>query len=162
MQRPVESSMTNNNINSQHQLSFTGGSMVEFVASTIISEVDKQKARVRILDQKKKAKSQRDRILSIAKKMTAGKLVLEGRSFHLNEHVLEQAQRRQDEKLQKINEKKKKADLIYLELCDKADKAYARNSNCDDVSKWKNSKDILAVIRPLKNNKDKLLLNNKF
>ena len=123
MQGPGGSSMTNNNINSQHQLSFTGGSMVEFVASTIISEVDKQKARVRILDQKKKAKSQRDRILSIAKKMTAGKLVLEGRSFHLNEHVLEQAQRRQDEKLQKINEKKKKADLIYLELCDKADKA---------------------------------------
>ena len=41
-----------------------------------------------------------------------------------------------------------------MELCDKADDAFARNKQCDDVSKWRRSRDILAVIRPLKRSND--------
>ena len=131
--------------------------MVEFVASSIIGEVDKQNARVRIMNRKTCAKSQRECILSIAKRMTAGKLVLDGRCFHLNGHVLEQAEQRHNQKQQELKEKQKKADFIYLELCAKADDAIRRNSHCSEVSKWKRSRDILAFIRPLKTIDDNAL-----
>ena len=128
--------------------------MVEFVASSIIGELDKQNARLRIMNRKSSSNSQRERILKIAKKMTAGKLVLEARCFHLNQHVLEQAEERNNEKEQQMKEKQRKTDFQYLELCAKADEAIARNRHFDDVSKWKRSKDILAVIRPLKRSND--------
>lgn len=97
--------------------------MAQYVANTLISEVDKQNARNRILGNKITARSQCECILSIAKKMTAGKLVLEGRLFHLNMDVLEQAESRNAEKLRVLAEKHKKADFAYMDLCKKADEA---------------------------------------
>ena len=119
--------------------------------------VDKQSARDRILKRKVTAKSERDRILSIAKKMTAGKLVLEGRTFRLNETVLQQAKQRQAERMADLTKKQKKKCFTYLDMCRKADEAILRNRHEEDPRRWKNAKDILALIRPLKMVGDKSL-----
>ena len=60
--------------------------------------------------------TQRQRILMIAKQMTAGKLVLEGRSFHLNQDVLNQAEIRHSQKEEAMREKQQKNDLQYLDI----------------------------------------------
>ena len=139
------------------QLSFANGALAQYVLNSLVSEVDKQNARKKILERKEYAMTQRQRILMIAKQMTAGKLVLEGRSFHLNQDVLDQAEMRHAQKEESKREKQRKNDLNYLDICSKADDAYLRNSNCPDPTKWKNSKDILAIIRPLKEDGDKPL-----
>ena len=126
----------------------------QYVTNTIIGEIDCQKARDRILKNKSKAKTKRDRILAIKKKMTAGKLVLEGRSFHLGKTVLEHAEYRNNQLKDQIKEKQQKADFAYLELCRKADEAIERNKLVSDPSQWKNSKDILTLLKPLKINGD--------
>ena len=131
--------------------------MSAYVADAIIGEVDKQSARDRILKRKVTAKSERDRILSIAKKMTAGKLVLEGRTFRLNETVLQQVKQRQAERMAEFTTKHKKKCFTYLDMCRKADEAILRNHREEDPRRWKNTKDILALIRPLKMVGDKPL-----
>ena len=114
------SDLRNEISSNETRLNFSSGGMAQYVANTIIGEVDKQNARDRILARKTAAKSERDRILSITKKMSAGKLVLEGRCFQLNEHVLEQAERRHKSIQEEIRNKLKKNDFNYLELCRKA------------------------------------------
>ena len=131
--------------------------MAQYVANTLISEVDRQSARNRILENKRVSTSQRERILSILKKMTAGKLVLEGRSFHLNMDVLQQAEMRNAEKQQALADKQKKNDFAYLDLCSKADEVCWRNRLCGEPDQWKSCRDILAYIKPLKMNGDRPL-----
>ena len=138
-------------------LNFSSGGMAQYVANTIIGEVEKQAARDRILARKTAAKSERDRIMSITKKMTAGKLVLEGRCFHLNRNVLDQSEKRHKTKQAEIESKVRINEMAYIELCKKADNAKDRNKNESDPSKWPNYKDILTYIKPLKRSGDKPL-----
>ena len=102
-----------------NQLNFNNGGMAQYVANSIIGEVDKQEARDRILSSKTAAKSTRDRIMSITKKMTAGKLLLEGRSFTLDKNALEQAEERHKLQGKQRIDKIKKPILPILNFVEK-------------------------------------------
>ena len=69
--------------------------------------------------------------------MTAGKLVVDGGSFHLNKYVLQQAQRRQVVIMEKQEETRKKDELKYFIDCYKAEEALKHN-----VKTWKKTRDI--------------------
>ena len=123
---PLDTSLVHNTYQVQYQsqpstdsnqLSFSKGGIAQYVANSIIGEVDKQHARDWILQTKTAAKTERERILAIKKKMTAGKLILEGRTFVLNKKVLEQAEQHHTEKLSIESKKHRKAEFDYLELC---------------------------------------------
>ena len=88
--------------------------------------------------------------------MTAGKLVVEGGSFHLNEDVLQQVELRLLQQVEKENRAKVRDESKYLIDCYKADRAFERNGT-SDVSKWKKSADIVDFLRPLRNKDDKAM-----
>ena len=92
--------------------------------------------------------------MKIQKKLTAGKLVLEGRCYHLDLTVLEHVEKRRAEKVQEINEKKQKEELEYLKLCYHADCILQRYGGNTDVSKWKRKDDIITYLKPLKRSGD--------
>lgn len=71
-------------------LNFKDDIVAKHVANTIISEFDREQARERIKKLKTEGKSVRDRIMGISKRMAAGKLVLDGGSFILDNTVYEQ------------------------------------------------------------------------
>ena len=73
----------------ERKLNFNGGAMASHVANSIMAEYDREEARERNKVLKQRGKSTSERIASITKKMTAGKLVVEGGCFHLNEDVLD-------------------------------------------------------------------------
>ena len=82
---------------------FKGGGIATHVANTIIAETDREEARERNQRLKAEGRSIAERVSSITKRMTAGKLVVEGGSFHLNEDVLQQAEVRLLQQVEKDN-----------------------------------------------------------
>lgn len=70
---------------------------------------------------------------------------------------MDQAEARHNQKLNDESEKRKKIDFEYLELCYKADTAINRNQQEPNPIKWRNSRDILALLHPLKKVGDKPL-----
>ena len=81
--------------------------------------------------------------------MTAGKLVVQAGSFHLNEYILEQAEHRYMELAAKERDNRKRDELKYYIDCYKVDQAWKRN-NTSDVKKWKLASDICDYLRPLR------------
>ena len=75
-------------------LNFAGGALAQHVATTIIGEVDWQKAQDNAQKCKREGTTRRNCIMRIKKKMTAGRLVLDGGSQHLDQNVLDYVQRR--------------------------------------------------------------------
>ena len=134
-------------------LNFGGGALAQHVANTVINECDKQRARERVLKRKLEGNTRRDRILKIKKKMTAGKLVLDGGSHHLDRNVLEHVQRKRHELEAMETKKQRKADLDYLKQCYFADKVKALYDGVA-VQKWKRRDDIVVYLKPLKRNSD--------
>ena len=134
-------------------LNFGGGVLAQHVANTVISECDKQAARERVLKRKTEGISRRERIMKIKKKMTAGKLVLEGGSHHLDKNVLEHVQRKRQELEDVALEKRRKDNIEYMKLCFAADKVLASYGDIP-VCKWKRRDEIVTVLRPLKRNGD--------
>ena len=134
-------------------LNFNGGALAQHVANTVISEVDRQKARERNQKRKLEGTSKRERIMKIRKKLTAGKLVLEGRSHHLDQTVLEHVQRKRKEAEEELYKKGRKDDLDYMKLCYYADKIIAKYGDAD-VKLWKNKNDIVTYLKPLKRSGD--------
>ena len=61
-----------------------------------MTENNRQKARASAYKLKQTGDSLRERIFNINLKMTAGKLVSQCRTYHLGEHILEQAERREN------------------------------------------------------------------
>ena len=76
-------------LKARNALNFNGGVIAKHVANTIMSECNRQAAREHNKTLKQEGKSICKRILDISKQMTAGKLVLEGGSFVLDEAVYE-------------------------------------------------------------------------
>ena len=134
------------NDNDLNILNFKKGHMALHVADTILSEVDRQKSRERVQKREREGDTRRNRILKIQKKLTAGKLVLNGRSYHLDHTVLEHVERRRELLLEEKNEKKKKEELEYLKMCYHADKILETYGADSDVSKWKRKEDIVTYI----------------
>ena len=137
-------------------MNFDGGAMAQHVANSVISEVDKQKARERNTKRKREGNHKRDRIMKIRKKLTAGKLVLEGGSHHLDMHVLDHVRRRRDEVEEAAIAKRRKNDFEYLKQCYFADKIMALYGHTN-VKLWRRKEDIITYIKPLKNGDDKAL-----
>ena len=118
-----------------------------------MAENDRQKARERNQNLKKEGKSKRERILDITKKMTAGKLVIEGGSFALDDDVLMQGETREMKALEALGDKRRADDLKNLQQCYKADRAYESN-NTPNVTKWRSMKQIKSYLTPLKQDGD--------
>ena len=91
--------------------------------------------------------------MAIAKKMTAGKLVLEGRSHHLDGNVLEHVwKRRREQEVYKV-EKRRKLDLEFKQNCHVADKVLKKYEGVQ-IKDWKRMNEIVAVLKPLKRDGD--------
>ena len=138
---------------SMSKLNFKGGAIAQHVASNIMTEVDRQIARERNQMMKTEGTTKRERILAIKKRMTAGKLVLDGRSYHLDMNVLKHVRSRRIEVQLEAVEKRRKADLEYLQQCYKATKVLEKYGNLD-VRKWKRKEDIVTLLKPLKRTGD--------
>ena len=143
----VMSNESNNNFN------FKGGPIATHVANSIMAEMDRKEACERNKSLKSEGRSVAERVALITKKMTAGKLVLDGGSFHLDENVLQQAERRHLKVLEKEMEVILRDELKYFIDCHKADIAIAKNSTAD-VRKWKSASDIVSFLRPLRMKED--------
>ena len=143
------------------ELNFAGGGIAEYCANNIMQEIDRQDARKRNMDMKTEGGNVRDRVLGIKKKITAGKLVLEGRRFALDKNVLEHAESEHQKKQKNDRLRKEKVDFDYLKWCHEADQAFFRNQHEKDVTKWKSMKDIKTYIKPLKQKGDKALPSRK-
>ena len=89
--------------------------------------------------------------MKIKKKMTAGKIVLDGGSHHLDRNVLEHVQRKRQEQENSICSKQMKDDLGYLKMCYEADKVKETYGDIA-VEKWRRKDKIVAYIKPLKCN----------
>ena len=85
-------SITNNH--QSNPFNFNGKPIATHVANSIMAETDCEEARERNKLLKLEGRSIAEQVALITKKMTAGKLVLDGGSFHLDENVLQQAERR--------------------------------------------------------------------
>ena len=134
-------------------INFDGGAIAQHVASHIMSEIDRQHARARNQLKKEEGTTLREQILAIAKKMTAGKLVIEGRSHHLDKNVLEHVRKRRREQDLKKVEKKRKLDLEFIQNCYIADKVLKKYEGID-VKDWNRKDEILAVLKTLKRDGD--------
>ena len=141
-------------------LNFNDG-LAHYVATVVMTENDRQSARATAFKRREDGVNLKERILNINQKMTAGKLVSQCRSHHLGMHVLEQAERRETERLTKVDDKYKRDEFLYIKSCIKADAAIQANTHqSSDVSKW-SCTHILDLIRPLKIFGDKAMPPNK-
>ena len=144
-----------------NNLNFDRGAMAQHVADTILGEVDRQKARERVQKRKREGDTRRNRILKIQKKLTAGRLVLDGRSYHLDHSVLDHVERRRAEQLQESVEKNKKEQLEYMKMCYHGDRILDVYGGNMDVKKWKKKEDIITYLKPLKRSGDPGLTMNR-
>ena len=118
-----------------------------------MSENDYKAARERNKKLKHEGKSVSDRVATITKRMTAGKLVVGADSFHLNEFILQQVEKRQVKIIEKQEDARKKDELKYCTDCYKAHQAEQRNQELI-VMKWKTAGDIWDYLRPLRQKDD--------
>ena len=140
---------TVNNNDGNHHFNFNGGPIASHVANSIMAETDREEARKRNKSLKAEGRSVAEQVALITKKMTAGKLVLDGGTFHLDENVLQQAERRQLKLLEKEMDIILHDELKYLIDCYKGDLAISKNTSID-VRKWKSASDIMSYLRPLR------------
>ena len=141
-------------------LNFQDGATARYVASTILSDVDRQSARERNNKKKIEGKTLKERLSKITKRLTCGLMTIVTGNYHLNksvlEHTLEIVKISEKNKL----EKRRKSDLTYLKHCHLADMAKAMNPS-DDVKKWKNVDYIKTFLKPLKNDSDGAMPSNR-
>ena len=134
-------------------LNFDRGCMAKYVADTVLGEVDRQESRERSQKRKREGETRRNRIMKIQKKLTAGKLVLQGGSHHLDHSVLEHVERRHREEAESLYARRERDELEYMKWCYKADQVIEMYGDID-VAKWKKKEHINAYLRPLKRNGD--------
>lgn len=140
---------------------FKGGPIASHVANCIMSENDREEARERNKQLKKEGKTLADRISTITKRMTAGKLVVEAGCFHLNEFVMEQAEKRQLDMFHEKEESRKRDELKYFIDCYKADEALKANKHNPNPKDWRKASDIRDFLRPLRQKDDTAMPLNR-
>jgi hypothetical protein len=154
------SSINRTSVSEVEGLNF-GNGMAHYVATTIMTETDRQAARATAYKNKENGSTIRERVLNINKKMTAGKLVSQCRSHHLGVHVLEQAEEQENQRKTKQHDKFRRDEFLYIKNCRKADVAIQLNTHqSENVLKW-NRDHIKDLIRPLKIVGDKAMPTNK-
>ena len=136
-----------------NRLNVEKGALAQYVADTILCKVNQQKSREQVQKRKLEGDTKRNRILKIQKKLTTRKLVLDGRSYHLDHNVLQHVKRRRKQ-LETIKfEKQQKDELEYMKSCFKADRVLQKYGT-DYVSKGKRKDDIVTYLKPLKRDGD--------
>ena len=81
--------------------------------------------------------------------MTASKLTLEVRQYHLDQNVLDNTKQQFDNHQLKLTETRRKEELEYLIKCYYANVAIKQNQTYN-VKEWRNMADIKAFLQPLK------------
>ena len=148
-------------VDSNHNtLNFEGGALAQHVSNTIISEVDCQNACEQVQKRKLEGNTLCARIMKIHKKMTAGRLVLDGQSHHLDRNVLDHVNRKRCELENNIIEKQRRADFEYLKHCYAADKVIERYGDVG-VEKQKRRDEIVAYLKSLKGSKDSAMPSSR-
>ena len=130
-------------------LNFNKGITAQHVSNTIMTENDRQIARQRSQKLKKEGLIMNERLKKVKKKMTAGRMVLELRQYGLKGNILDQMREIDKKNKDEDIEKERRAELAYMKLCYRADKAIEKNGN-EDVLKWRSKADMLAYLKPLK------------
>ena len=134
---------------SQTRLNFDAGITARYVSNAIMTEVDRQQARERNQRNRQAGTTARERLQTITRRLTAGRLTTEGRHYHLNSDVLEHIQRQDNEAEAIEREKRRNDELRYLKHCYLADKAIEKNKNVK-LPYWKNASDLIKFLKPLK------------
>lgn len=135
--------------NKEGNINFEGGATSQFVASNIMSEVDRQTARNRNLKLKSEGTTAIERLRKINKKITSGNLHLEGRQCMLDTNLMNELQRKQGIVDHNNLEKTRRSDLQYMKTCHNADEVVKKYGNCD-LSKWTSKADMKTYLKPLK------------
>ena len=142
-------------------LNFNEGVTAQYVATTILTESDRQVARQQSQRMKEEGTTLKERLNKITRVLTAGKMTIEARNYGLSktirDHALDIDKSKKDGELAK----KRRADLNYMKLCYRADKAREKNGIDSDIMKWKSKADMLAHLKPLKNKSDTTLPSNR-
>ena len=125
----------------------------QYVVNTIISEADRQEARERIQKAKTEGCTLRDRLRSINKKLTAGKMVLDLRKYHFDDHILNCVKKSVETKKDIDASKMRREELQYMKLCFKADEVLKKHMN-KNVEEWSSKIDIKTFLNPLKEKND--------
>ena len=73
--------------NKTTNLNFNGGSTARYVSTTIMSEVDRQSAREHIQKMKDEGLTVKERLDKINRTLTAGKMTLDVRKYHLDFNI---------------------------------------------------------------------------
>ena len=130
-------------------INLQGGATSMNVTSTIVSDYDRQVARERSQKLKEEGLTIKERLAKIKKHMTATKLTIDGRHYHMDRTVYQRAKMRRDDDDDKLIEARRKEDYEYAIACYKADRARERNPS-NGVKSWRRSNDIKDFLSPLK------------
>ena len=111
------------------------GLTAQYVTNTIISETDRQIARQRIQKLKTEGMTLRERIAKINRRLTAGKMVLDLRKYHLDDSILYCVRKSVDEKKDMELSKARCEALQYMKNCYTTDEVFKKHGN-EDVGGW--------------------------
>ena len=141
------------NVDQDRKINMEGGATSRRVANTIMSDLDRQRARERNQKLKEEGKTLRERLDKIKKHLTAATLTIGGRHYHMDDTVLDKVLDRQKHDDDKEIEKMRKEHLEHAINCYKDEMALRKNP-FDDVKKWACFADIKNYLKPLKQNGD--------
>ena len=114
-----------------------------------MSDLDRQRARKRNQKLKEEGKTLQEHLEKIKKHLTAARLTIGGRYYHMDDTVLDKALDRKSDNDEKELGKKRKEDLEYAINCFKADIVLQRNPE-NDIRKWACYGNIKSYLKPLK------------
>ena len=143
-----------NNSDQSVQLNFSGGGMAVHCSTTIMTAADREHARDLNNKRKVEGTTEAERLKTIKKKMTSGRMVGGARMFHLKksirDHVREFGEEVESEERNNIDRKW----FTYIEWCNRADDILKKNG--PEVLKWKRIKDMQVWLRPLCKDNEKM------
>lgn len=144
-----------------YHLNFNGGITAQHVSNTLLSSVDRQKARERLQKMKEEGSTKKQRLDELTRKITAAKMTLDIRQYILDDNIYDHVVRIDNQTKENIKLKRQRMELGYMKLCHKADEAFRKNDGVTDLTKWKSKADIQAYLKPLKEKDDSKMPNDR-
>ena len=126
-----------------------------------MSEVDRQNARQQIQDNKDVGLTVKQRLDKINRLLTAGKMTLDVRKYHLDFNIRDHVIHILDGKKDEEDKKQRKLDLTYMINCHKADQAIEKNGVGSNILEWRNKNGINAYLKPFKTKDDSKMPINR-
>ena len=131
------------------KINLQGGATSRNVTCCIVSDYDRQIARERSQQMKTVGTTVKQRLAKLKKHITATKLTLEVRQYHLDKNVCQHTRKQYDDQQAKLGELRRKEEFEYLVKCYNAKIAISRN-NTSNVKEWRSMADIKTYLQPLK------------